>query len=697
MTDEILVDLTDLAAHPRPVAQVGGKAANLGRLIAAGAPVPRGFVVTADAMSRCFEPGGPPACPLDPTSRDPVLAAVSARAAGLKPPLIVRSSASIEDGATAAPGLFESCRGVAPDRLGDALATVWASAHTPLVEAYRDAHGLGSTGLHIAAIVQEQVAGSAAGTLYSHLPGRSGAALIETEIAGEVHSATVTGAPPDLAIEPPDFPLPAATSAEIVGAGRIAAAALATDAVDVEWVWTGSAVVLVQARPLPRAVAGEVDRTPPAELFAFSRAEPDLVWRWDASHNPEPLSPAQAGLVSLVDAAGLAPYRQRVVGGYLYATDPPPPPAAIDADALRDRFEKQLRPRMEAALAPLEDSEPPRLADALRGFTEVYRIYAGELGPMLRAARAALIEVVGPIAEGEVDRWVAELIAPPTRAEPTEPPDAVRAIAAPQSPSWDVAVPTYGERPDVLDRIATEPTGSTPARDSDPADRLRARLPAAHRDRLDRALAAGRLAHELGEIDDWLYARAQAGVRRALLAVAEEWRLSDPSDIFYLPLDWIAEHAGAPPPGDLPARTAAARAVQLEQSGWAMPMAFRDGRPIASRSVTLPEHCFLGQGTGGRVTGTVVEPEDLVQSTPLPADPVLVARAITPSMAFLARDIIAVVSDHGSLLGHGAAMARELGVPCVVGCAGATAHLSRGDRVWVDGQAGLVVRIIPRG
>jgi phosphoenolpyruvate-protein kinase (PTS system EI component) len=38
-------------------------------------------------------------------------------------------------------------------------------------------------------------------------------------------------------------------------------------------------------------------------------------------------------------------------------------------------------------------------------------------------------------------------------------------------------------------------------------------------------------------------------------------------------------------------------------------------------------------------------------------------------------------------------MARELGMPCVVGCAGITRELRPGDQLLVDGDAGLVVRI----
>jgi phosphohistidine swiveling domain-containing protein len=45
------------------------------------------------------------------------------------------------------------------------------------------------------------------------------------------------------------------------------------------------------------------------------------------------------------------------------------------------------------------------------------------------------------------------------------------------------------------------------------------------------------------------------------------------------------------------------------------------------------------------------------------------------------------------LLDHGAAIARELALPCVVGCTGAWTQLSDGDDVWIDGQTGTVVRL----
>jgi rifampicin phosphotransferase len=50
----------------------------------------------------------------------------------------------------------------------------------------------------------------------------------------------------------------------------------------------------------------------------------------------------------------------------------------------------------------------------------------------------------------------------------------------------------------------------------------------------------------------------------------------------------------------------------------------------------------------------------------------------------------AVVTDVGAPLSHAAIVARELGIPAVVGCGNATQLLKTGDRVRVDGGRGVV-------
>ena len=57
--------------------------------------------------------------------------------------------------------------------------------------------------------------------------------------------------------------------------------------------------------------------------------------------------------------------------------------------------------------------------------------------------------------------------------------------------------------------------------------------------------------------------------------------------------------------------------------------------------------------------------------------------------------IAALVTDIGSSVSHGAVVAREYGLPCVVNTLVGTQVLQTGDRVRVDGDHGVVTRLEP--
>lgn len=71
---------------------------------------------------------------------------------------------------------------------------------------------------------------------------------------------------------------------------------------------------------------------------------------------------------------------------------------------------------------------------------------------------------------------------------------------------------------------------------------------------------------------------------------------------------------------------------------------------------------------------------------------VLVAPMTTPDWVSVIRRASALVTDEGGLTCHAAIVARELGVPCVVGTGKATSVLRDGERITVDGSAGIVSR-----
>lgn len=71
----------------------------------------------------------------------------------------------------------------------------------------------------------------------------------------------------------------------------------------------------------------------------------------------------------------------------------------------------------------------------------------------------------------------------------------------------------------------------------------------------------------------------------------------------------------------------------------------------------------------------------------------VISTRTTPSLVveLKARGALGIASELGGLTSHGALLARALGVPAVAGVAGLTRHVSAGDPLIIDGDAGLVV------
>jgi pyruvate,water dikinase len=76
--------------------------------------------------------------------------------------------------------------------------------------------------------------------------------------------------------------------------------------------------------------------------------------------------------------------------------------------------------------------------------------------------------------------------------------------------------------------------------------------------------------------------------------------------------------------------------------------------------------------------------------TDVEPDEILVAPTTDPSWSSIMFISSALVVDIGGALSHAAVVAREFGIPCVVGTYDGTRVLRTGDRVRVDGTAGTV-------
>jgi phosphohistidine swiveling domain-containing protein len=71
-------------------------------------------------------------------------------------------------------------------------------------------------------------------------------------------------------------------------------------------------------------------------------------------------------------------------------------------------------------------------------------------------------------------------------------------------------------------------------------------------------------------------------------------------------------------------------------------------------------------------------------------DVILVVPALLPSWAAALWRARALVADSGGLFSHGAILARERGLPAVVGTRQATRLISEGQEIWVDAERGHV-------
>jgi phosphohistidine swiveling domain-containing protein len=95
-------------------------------------------------------------------------------------------------------------------------------------------------------------------------------------------------------------------------------------------------------------------------------------------------------------------------------------------------------------------------------------------------------------------------------------------------------------------------------------------------------------------------------------------------------------------------------------------------------------------GAAGRVEGVVRVLDGPEQSDQFRPGEILVAVTTNVGWTPLFPRAAAVVTDVGAPLSHAAIVARELGIPAVVGCGCATTRLRTGDRVRVDGGQGIV-------
>ena len=304
---------------------------------------------------------------------------------------------------------------------------------------------------------------------------------------------------------------------------------------------------------------------------------------------------------------------------------------------------------------------------------------------------------------------------------------------------FDVAEPSLGEMPGVLLEtflVAARRDGGTAAPGADDegdvdalAADFRAAVPAVERPQFDELLAESRLVHRLRD-ERALYCDVWANglMRRAILAAGERLArrglLHDPVhlvDATWGELRSLLAGGRGPSADELAERAryreeadADAVPVLLGEPvrspvplGWLSPGAARTERAFRTYLAAMagtaeeepagaPDVPVRGQGAS---PGVYEGRARVVPSAAALADiregDVLVTVATSPAFNVVLQLVGAIVTDRGGMLSHAAIVAREYGVPAVVGSGDATQLIPDGARVRVDGGSGEVTVLHP--
>ena len=657
---------------------VGGKAAALAQAAADGLPTLPGVVLTT-AFCRAVDGGRA----ID-DGED------VARAAELAAACIVRSSSVVEDtGESSAAGQFESVLDVrGPEQMADAVRTVLDSRQRA-----------GAADHPIAVLVQPMVEPDLGGVLFGVDPvsGRSDRRVV-TAVSGQpdaLVSGEVDGSHYELDRRGDVISFDQRDGAEVpsgVLRGLVELAdkanALFGSPQDVEWALVEGRLVLLQSRPVTTEVRGVpvgpvYGPGPVAETFPERLAplEADL---W--------VPPLEQGVREALRLAGAVPAdeldgRDLVISvggmvaidlertGEIDRREDRPPWYAVTrrvrrlrsawrigrlrtalpalAQRLVDRADEDLE-----ALPPLSDVTDRQLVALLgRGRVALRALHAHEVlmglltdsgEAKLTGTSVAMRVLAEARTEGRSDAEIVDrspvvlALTPPRIAPATQLPDAS------QMPSF---LPGRGGEPG--DAPRTSDAGV--ARE---ALRLRVRW---------LQELTGRAAWQLGE------------------RLAAAGQLRDPEQVKFVTYDELAMLVTRRSDLDFDRVDEQRRRFEFREPP-RLPARFRlsrEGEPVPHRTGG-----DSGGGTGaggGRGTGPVTHDAD-----DPPTGSVLVVRNLSPAIGPVLDRLAGVVSETGSVLAHLAILAREAGVPTVVGHAGAVDEFADGARVSVDGDSGRV-------
>jgi pyruvate,water dikinase len=220
------------------------------------------------------------------------------------------------------------------------------------------------------------------------------------------------------------------------------------------------------------------------------------------------------------------------------------------------------------------------------------------------------------------------------------------------------------------------------------------------------ALRRSRLFAGLRELPKYQLVLGLAEARKQLAHVgavlAADGRLESPDDIFYLEFD-EARQALRDPKANGTGQPRKVRELVLERrAAYAREMGRRHIPRVLLSDGTEPEVLHAGSAAvaDGALSGSPASAGSATAPARVILDPVgahlepgeiLVAPSTDPGWTPLFLTAGGLVMEMGGPNSHGAVVAREYGIPAVVGVPEATVRLTTGQKITVDGGAGTVV------
>ena len=708
------------------IAEVGGKAASLGELLAAGVRVPDGVVLTAAASEMTSA-----------DRRSLLLGTAPDLGAG---PFAVRSSGIAEDGSERSyAGLYDSVLDVSSEDVPEAAERVLASASGARVAGYEP-----HTDGRIAVIIQQMVMPAAAGVALTADPisgDRStcvvtavrGTAerLVSGAALGDEWAVRTDGATPR---RQPEHAINRRQARQVADAARRIAAARGAPQ-DIEWAIDAEGTLwIVQARPMT-ALPPDVSWDAPAP-GGYTRML--RLGEWIG----EPVTPLfESWLLTAMENRMHALYRQEigqiaprpyhvvVNGWYFYSIN------FISGGALMRSLPGMLRtlvrrPRVIAGILP---------PTVRYSFPLVERIWREDVQPRYQASLADAESRVGtlPVADlpllldhlaelaGEYFMWITALAGAAYKMEMNlsmfyrrhlakslggshlplvagfTRPAAQKREAIASLDWWHAPVPVEaseatpdGSHERVVEAREAAETAAFEALASSPR-RLRA---------FRRLLADSQHLVPIREEQTEELTIAWPVMRRAVLRIgtelAKRGEIAQAEDVFFLTrAEVLAKLDGAPSKGDVdvPGR----RALWSEQARLMPPRMVGRVHPIFQKAWdSFPGMIGARKSDDAVVSGVPASPGRATgpcrvirgpdEFDDLLAGEILVAPVTAPAWTPLFARAAAVVTDVGSAAAHASIIAREYGIPAVVGCGDATSRLRTGMRVTVDGSTGNV-------